>query len=253
MKPIIHKRAYYNLVFILLVVYACTLFDGSGQNYPSLGANKTSGDYLINPDTIIKMIDQGNINVFSPMLATPGPNDELLPSGSFAWTQLDYLKISKTLSQYVWKDDMQDWNIYYVTFGKDCKSITDGFDSFDIIYYRSITVDSEEMYATRQISIYPLARQVTWGSDSNYPRPSLRDWFSADLNNFKVTADEALQIAEDNGGKDARLQVNDACNILVDSPHNNKQVWSVSYYVRASFQVIVDPYNGQFKVFNEFR
>jgi hypothetical protein len=253
MKPVANKNAVWVLLFALIVAYACAFLDTHGQNYPSLGANKTSGDYLINPDTILEMIDQGTVDVFLPMLATPGPNDELLPSGSYAWTQFDFLKIATALNQFIWNDDMEDWNVYYVTFGKDCHNETGGFDAFDIIYFKSLTEDSERLYTTRQISIYPLARQVTWGSDSNYLQPFLGDWFTQDLSNFNVTADEALEIAEDNGGKDARLRVKDACNILVDSPHNNDQAWSVSYYVRASFQVIIDPYNGEFQVFNEFR
>ena len=253
MKPIIHKRASPILLLILLVVYACGSLDNQGQNYPNLGANEFSGDYLINPDTILDALKRGDTDVFLPMLATPGPDDDLLPPGSFAWTQADYLNIASALSQYVWKETMEDWSVYYVYLNRDCHNDLGGFDSFVAIYFKVINVNSQNEYTTRQIDIFPLARQVTWGSGSNYPRPFLRDWNSADLSNFKVTADEALQIAEDNGGEDARLRVSNNCNISVSSPHNNDDDWSVSYYFRASFQVIVDPYNGKFKTFNEFQ
>lgn len=253
MKPSVLNRTNFIALLVLLLTNACTPLDTYSQNYPSLGINDTSGDYLINPDTILVALNRGDANVFLPMLATPGPNDELLPPGSFEWEQKDYFEIAKVLSQHVWKDDLTDWEVYYVAFGKDCINTTRGFDSFDIIYFKPVKAASEDMYITRQINIYPLAKQVTWGSGSNYPRLFLRDWLSVDLENFKVTADEALQIAEDNGGTDARLRVNNSCNILISSPHNNNNAWSVSYYVRASFQVIVDPYNGKFKVFDKFQ
>jgi len=253
MKPIIHKRASPILLLILLVVSACGALDNQSQNYPNFGANEVEGDYLINPDTILDALKRGDTNVFLPMLATPGPNDDLLPPGSFAWKQVDYLNIASALSQYVWKETMEDWSVYYLSFQRDCHNDFGGFDSFIIIYYKVIKVNSQNEYTTREIDIYPLAKQVTWGSGSNYPRPFLHDWNSADLNNFKVTADEALQIAEDNGGEKARLREKDSCIILVSSPYNNNDAWSVRYTIRDSFEVIVDPYNGKFRVFDEFQ
>jgi hypothetical protein len=247
----VHKLAKPILLLVFLFLQACTLL-GDSQDYPN-GINEISGDYQINPDTILDELNKGEINVFSSMVATPSLDDELLPPGSFEWTQEDYLSISKALGQYVWKDDMADWSVYYISFEKDCLDEGDGFDSFDIIYYKAVKVDSENLYDTREINIRPLAKMVTWGSTSGYPRSFLSNWLNVDLRNFKVTADSALQIAENNGGKDARFRVNDSCLILVSSPYNNRNVWSVSYYGTSLFHTVVNPYNGKFNVFDEIQ
>ncbi len=250
-KQIRFKTQWLFLLFAGLLITLCVSCDNSKRKYPILGGNQDSGDYLIDPYTILISLDQGNTDVFLPILATPSSVDELLPAGSFAWTQSDYLKIANAFSLYVWNDPMEDWSIYSLNFKRDCQNIDGGFDSFIAIYYKEVRIGLENRYKTRQIDIFPLAKQVTWGSGSDYPRSVWDKWATVDVQSFKITADEAFQIAEKNGGTEARLKVRNKCNILVKSPHNKAQKWSVSYYVLAAFQVIIDPYTGQYETFTQ--
>jgi len=242
-----------NITFLIWVAILLMSCDGYEQYYPNLGANANSGDYLINPDKILTMLEQDNQNVFLPMTATPSPNDELLPYGSFYWTQNDYMKIARALSLYVWEDEMEDWQVFSIDFKRDCRTIHNGFDSFTAIYFKEITINSEKQYTTRQIDIYPLAKQVTWGDGSEYPYSIFKPWYAIDFPNFKISADKAFQIAEENGGADARLARNNECGIIVSSSQNYPNKWSVSYYILASFQVLINPYNGKFETFTEFQ
>lgn len=237
------------LVILIFATFAsCGNYE---QDYPTQGAHSNSVDYLIAPDTILTMLSQGDSNVFFPVQATPGPNDDLLPNGSFSWTQADYLKIAAALSQHAWGDQLEGWKIYSLDIDRNCRNLNAGFDSFRATYYKETTINSEERYITRQIDIFPLAKLVTWRDGADYPHSFLKPWHAVDFNNFKITADEALQIAEENGGVDARLKSNNECMILVSLYQRNQNKWSVTYYPLVSFQALINPYNGEFKIFNE--
>ena len=73
-------------------------------------------------------------------------------------------------------------------------------------------------------------------------------WYTVDLTSYKITADDALQVAEENGGKEARSRVKNDCRILIRTPnHENDDRWDVSYYFGVNFEMLVDPYSGQYQ------
>jgi hypothetical protein len=232
---------------LILTAIICISCDNYTRYYPnSFGGNRNSGDYIINPDNILMMIDQESQDIFLPLNENEILNEDLLPYGSFSWTQQDYLEIANALSKYVWNDNMEGWEIYLLFFRRDCSVVSEGFDSFTGIYYKEIVVESEKKYTTRQIGIYPLAKQVTWGDGSNYPHSFFRPWRSMDFENFEITADEALQIADANGGESARIKQNNDCSILVSLFQDHPNQWEVDYHV--DFHILINPYNGKFQI-----
>jgi hypothetical protein len=246
-KLSIRPQATSFLYLIVLIAVACGPSNGhTVQSNPSyLSSYLESGYYTINPQTILASLDRGKTDVFTPLLATQDPNTPLLPSGSAFWTQSDYLKIAETLSQNVWQDTLQGWNVYYLAFDKQCQDNPVGFDSLDITYYKIIEVSERKVYTARHIEIYPLAGVVSWGGGTTF---SISDkWYGIDLTMFKITADDALQRAEENGGEAARLKVRNDCRILIRTPnHDDDDSWDVSYYFGVNFEILVDPYTGSY-------
>jgi hypothetical protein len=233
------------LILIAIICVSCINYN---QDYPLLGGNRNSGDYLINPDNILVMIDQEGEDIFLPAKGDQISAEDLMPYGSFSWTQYDFLRIANALNQYVWGDNMEDWEIYLMFFDRDCRMSGEGFDSFNIIYYKMVTVDSKTKYVTRQIDVNPLAKLVTWGDGLDYPRSFLRPWHTMDFENFEITADEAVQIADANGGKDAREKRKNNCGISVSLLQDHPNKWGVDYYVLADFHILVDPYSGRTQI-----
>jgi hypothetical protein len=97
-----------------------------------------------------------------------------------------------------------------------------------------------------------LAKEVDWGKgNTRFPRP-LFGWKSIDIKRLKVTAEGALQVAEMNGGKDARLAVGNKCRISLLLPSNiSNGDWDVFYNTdgtRTIFQVIINPYSGKYRI-----
>ncbi len=247
-KRLMDGRLITSLFLIVVTVSACQPFGFQGRSYPStIGTFRETGDYRINPKTILESLDQGETNVFIPILATPGPDMPLLPADSVPWTQSDYLKIANALSRLVWKETLAGWSVYYLAFDRECQDNPRGFDSADIIYYKTIEVNWQKVYTARYIQIYPLASEVRWGGGTNFPISDR--WKDIDLAKFQISADDALRIGEENGGKEARSRVGNDCSISISTPdHNNDDRWDVGYYYNVHFELIVDPYSGKHEI-----
>lgn len=233
------------IIFLTIVtIFACQLPGDKEPEYPStIGTFPETGNYAIDPETIIESLDHGVTNVFMPLLATPSV-DTILPSGSIHWKQSDYLKVANALSQFVWKEPLDGWSIYHLDFNKECQDNPSGFDSANIIYYKTIGVGWQKMYTARWIQIFPLAAEVAWGSGKNFPISD--GWNAINLTKFKITADDALRIAEENGGKEARSRVGNGCSILINARNHNKDDrWDLGYYYGVNFEMIIDPYSGK--------
>jgi hypothetical protein len=115
----------------------------------------------------------------------------------------------------------------------------------EALVYFDDAVSNNLMYAARIIEIEPYFSWVRWGGGIYYPKPILHKWKSIDLSDASFTAEKAVQVAEENGGKEARLREDNQCNISVDSEGDRK--WRVDYF-GADFEVLVDMRTGKVKI-----
>ena len=138
-------------------------------------------------------------------------------SSSVGWHQSDYLKIVAAVFQHVWKDTPTGWNYYNLQFGSNCQDSPSGFDYARFTYMKTIKVGLlNNEYAVLEVDIFPSNNLVSWGGDANYAIPiwpNDNNWPNIDPPKVKVNADDALQIAEDNGAALSRLKFNNHCLI----------------------------------------
>jgi hypothetical protein len=245
------------LVIVIIVSYDSYLHKQEDLRLPSrLGSYSETGYFKIDPATILGSLDSGDTDVFIPLLEDP---DLIAPLSdvSISWTQSDFMDIARALGQLVWNDPMHlmDWNIYYLFFERTCEDNPVGLSFATITYYKEIEVNGRRMYTTRLIEIHPIYAWVRWGSGATYPQPFLRRWNSVDLSEAKITADNALRIAEDNGGKEVRLQAENKCAILISSPQNDdNQNWYLSYIVAPNpVDYVIDLATGNHEILSTDR
>ncbi len=208
----------------------------------------SQNNYKIDPNTVLEKLDQGDLNVFTQVLATP----EYYEKSYFSpvpWTQADYLKLARALHQHTGSDTFDKWQVYRMSFYRDCQNISTGFDLFIIIYVKYI--DSKK-YDAREISISPMYESASMSEKNNLQQPVF-GLDNINLDEINVTADTALHIAEENGGRSARLAAENKCRASITS---DGQIWFVRYLAQNSsvnssiFEINVNIYTGKFKILN---
>ncbi len=218
-------------------------------SYPSFVSDPNgSAQYEIDPETILLSLDQDGTEIFHPVSTIPEDDLHLNP-GSFPWMQSDYLKIANALVQTKLSEGLNDWEVLGMYFKKECSDTHKGFDAGSVIYFKinsgNNRVSDYLHYQTITVEVYPLFKKAVY-DEAHFPRP-LFGWTGINMSNLKITADDALQIVEELGGKEARLKVNNVCNISILNSPLFPRNWRVSYDT-ALFDVSVDLYSGKAKV-----
>jgi len=198
--------------------------------------------YRINAATILDSIDQGKTEVF-----TPGSVDQQTPPDkSVSWRQSDFVMVARTLNQFVWKEPLSGWRLYSMHFSLDCKDEPTGFTEADFYYFKTAFHDNGKIrYTTQNFFISPEYGEVLWAGGSNFPHP-LIGWENIRLSQIQITAEDALAIAEANGGKETRQLVDNECMIHVRLAGD--KTWQIVIYQNDTgsslFRVVIDSGSG---------
>lgn len=201
--------------------------------------NKT-GTYKIDANIILKSTNHNQV-FFPPDAITL---NHLITKDKLKWKQAEYLKVTSAFFEFVWKESLdEDWSINRMIFNTSCKENPADFESATFIFYQQIFQQRELRYKARAIEILPLDGKISWGGDNIFYRPV----FGAnviDLDKLKISADEALDIAEENGGKAMRQSAQNDCNLYLVLGRD----WLVVYDRNdglSTLKIDIDPYTGR--------
>jgi hypothetical protein len=211
------------------------------NNYPNSSRFPNQGSFLIDPETILESRNNGKRDVFTPYLdQVDGELPKDVFNGPISWTSDEHFMIAGALNHLVWNDDLNDWKLYEMDFLLDCQDNLNGFERSYMMYFKGFLT-----YDVRAFSIIPRYRYVEWREDSDHSHPLL-GWKSIDLKRLRINALDALEIAEENGGKGFRLKSNNHCRIRVFMQPENFSGWVVRYSNANSidFQLTIDPFTG---------
>ena len=213
------------LVPIVVLLTACELF----LDYRGVGYGILDHQYQIDSQTILSSIRHGEKDIFNLIDATPGPisNDSGIP---VLWTQEDYLLIAQSIHELIWQESMdQSMDLAKLIFCLDCGEVNFGPQIAQIQLHKLIGEKKEIGKENRYIVIAPKANLV-YITDYIYQPVLRKDWGSIDLSNVKISAEEALQIAELSGGKEMRAETKNQCSIgIVISADGDNSAWLIYY------------------------
>jgi hypothetical protein len=242
-----------SLLFVIAIVIKIFWYDDGYRNPLHFSQYPTYGYYEIYPETILGSLNQGVTEVFTPASEEIWNREEQYDE-AILWSQSDYLKIADALSQEVWHEslDLKEWKVLYLSLNQSCENNPQGFHTFSIVYFKNLGVGFlNRRYQARLIDIIPWQGLIRWG-DSTFSDVLIPGWGNSHLNDFNVTADGALLIAERNGGSKVRQEANNMCRISiwinnyppVTGYTNNN--WLVDYGV-SDFYVLINPFSGKLK------
>ena len=244
---------YQNYFYIYLLVT-------NAPSYPTRKPVDNMEIYQIDPETILTSLNHGKTDVFMIAQKNPIYDDvpALEPHSSFPWNQQDSLRVADAFHQFVWKESLENWHLYSAGFTiPQCRDIS-RINGVGFQFYQR---QKNWYYLIHNIDIN-LEYGYMYGSDNNGHYTDR--WKDIDLNKVTVnSADKALLIAEQNGGQEARVRVkNDQkCHISISfSPHVlfdrswSGWGWEVTYWINDGasliYGIIIDPFNGRYKVLN---
>jgi hypothetical protein len=257
------KLTAYLVILVIVTIVSCLLYIWSqswslNDNLPPPETPHddviiVETDYQINPNTILSDLKNGHFDVFT---VGTDPDIPLLPSNSILWKGEDYLTIAEAAHEREWGESLAEWHLYSLRFSiKRCQQVDEGIDSAEVIYYQQ----QGDYYVTHGMYINLIFSEVSVG-ENYYPYSG--KWTPIELNKLVVKMpSEALEIAENNGGRNAReKQDEDGCYIslylnpdslfpsFTTNPLNLFGLsWEIEYRGgnRTIFTDSIDPYTGK--------
>jgi hypothetical protein len=164
-----------------------------------------------------------------------------------SWGQADFIKVARALNQVVWNEPLSGWRLYSMHFSTACKDNLSGFDEADFYYFKTAFRDNGKIrYTTQNLFIAPAYGQVNWAGGANFPHP-LIGWKHIRLSQIRVTAENALAIAEEKGGTETRRLVENNCRIHIRL--SGDSAWQILIYQNDTgsslFRMVIDPESGK--------
>jgi len=205
--------------------------------------------YTINPQTIINSLSQGKNDVFALQSPTP-PASLGLKGNRVLWKQVDFFRILGSLNSYAGYESLDSWKFERMLFKLNCADINYGPQYAAIKYFKITSFGGREARLGKDFWIDPLNDAVSVHTTELVPNVLSYETF--DLPTLKVFAEDALLIAEKNGGLQARLSLENNCIIYLSlAPGAIYGGWQVSYSgnsLNDIFGINIDPVTGKFQV-----
>ena len=237
------------LLFTTGSVYVYNPFSSGNKRPLSLSSpSYTDTDiFRINPETILTSLDKGNTDVFLPDSRSLDDRygGAIIYNKPTSWSQSDNLKIVSALNKFIWQDTLDDWKLYSMIFNVDCQNGIKDLPGGVFTYFKTVFDKGRIVDTWREFEVDSEYSFVASGDGAKSVHPVLGRP-SIDIDSLKVTAEDAIRIAEENGGRSARLKVQNQCNIhLVLTPKGLQKGWWVNYGYSTGFEIQIDPYTGK--------
>ena len=201
--------------------------------------------FNINPTTIIEDISQHKEDIFVPLeKRIPGNEIVYIP---VTWNQNDYIEIANSIHKFVWSESLDNWKVNSILFYLQCQEAPYGSQSAYLTYFKIIENATEEYHLVHNIVIQPQEKII--GVYAEKYSQITATWEEYKLSEFKVTSDDALQFAENIGGKRFREVNKNNCSISIslNRTYRNDKDWVVTYRTDSSnFEFIIDPITGDY-------
>jgi hypothetical protein len=183
--------------------------------------------YTFDSNTLLQDLKAGKTDVFVLQEDYPGT-----PWGEpVEWSSEDYFFIAEVFHEWTSGETLDNWQLNGLMFSWDCEHFNKGPQYAYIRFIKVEKVRERKSRFESEVRIDPRNNHLLGGQIEHYPRKFR--WKVIDTTKA-ITVDEALNIAEINGGSQFRESVNHECEILVSFFANDTldyDGWDVHYYV----------------------
>lgn len=194
--------------------------------------------YTIDAETILDDLKENKTDVFQQFNGKPTRWTPV------EWSTSDYFSVAQALHKLAWGESLNQWKLSIINSNAECVHINSGLRYIRFSYYK----EEQGARFMSRLFVQPWENSVSVLKEEY--TPVVTNWEEIDLTAIKIPAEEALRIAEENGGANARSTVNNDCTItIVYNPTLfDYDGWEVAYYsfdYDALGRFFVDPYTGE--------
>jgi len=197
------------------------------------GMSLVYGDYEINLTSILSDLDNRTdpALIFIPIETETAEMPPAI-SGNFGpveWSQSDFLTIANALHQFHWGESTDGWEFHSILAGVSCAQVEFGNQMMSFQLFRLYDEGNTQIRVVHTISVIPLQNKIHWSSLIRSPADEV--WGILNIDEIVISANDALAIAEANGGQENRQALNNNCDIsTVIGPELSYRAWRVSIY-----------------------
>lgn len=236
------------IAIVILAILVCLTLTSLVSKQQEERVSSNEGTYSFNSQTILQSLAQGNMNVFALQMATPSPSPTNL--SGIQWRQTDYISLANAFNQFTQKGTLDAWSMKRLSSGLDCKYAPLGPQDMTFNLFKTVHVSQGDSRLERNLYLQPQQNLISWDEEEYHPY--LEGQLSFDLVQIKIPAEKALQIAEMEGGKKARLTVNNICQIVLSitagSENDNWRISYLGYHGDSLFEIAIDKQTGEYKI-----
>lgn len=173
----------------------------------------TEHGYNINPKTLLDDLSQGNLEAFEEF--SPPVDFRNKQNDTIEWEESDYFVIVENVYQTENEDSIGEWQIYQLLFLADCNQVSSGpyFSYVKFVFQKFEEIRNSSKRYQYEISIIPLESQIYTRREEYFPNWASPKGIESEKHN--ITAKEALDIADLNGGMKIRELVDDQCTVFM--------------------------------------
>lgn len=242
-KPLRISHLMFMLAALLSITMACR------NSEPERIVASYSENYAIDPDTLLEGLAEGRTDVFIPQEETPYQASPTLGE-PVQWQPEDYFQIAQAVHELGWGESLENWDLHGVDFGIDCAYLEHGPQDAWFSYFKTVKLREQETRLVSDIIIEPRRKTVAGGRVEYYPQR--KRWQTIDFAHLKISAEDALQIAETHGGYETRTAVANECYISIGLYSDSFEYggWQVDYIPNSGSEVSlglykIDPETGE--------
>ena len=208
--------------------------------------------YAIDSQIILQSLARGEVDVFTWIGGDVLTAQTTIGLPPVQWGQDEYWRIVQAFYSIVRKESLEEWYIKEISFTLDCIEVSFGpqYAYFYFFMYADDR-DDNELRLEHYIGIAPQENEIDWSHDE-WLSPFKRSYEAIDLAQVTITAEEALRIAEENGGLEARISVDNDCDLsisLIAGLRNDDwNVWYSDSNLDELFVVNIDEQTGSYKI-----
>ncbi len=188
--------------------------------------SETHRDYSMNSQTILTSLAQGAdyTDVFIPETRR-GVISPLFGRTQTHWHIDKYFVVAQAIHQHIWGESLGNgWKLHSQLVGFGCKTLGEGPTDVFFEYFKN--KDGTRLVSRLDIRSTGNLIKTT---QLEY-RPQISEWEYVELAEI-ISAEDAVMIAEKNGGSDIRTQLNNACglSLKIVTGNNNDHYWRIWY------------------------